>query len=57
MKTYEELESLGIERCIECNCPVAEDWEYEGFTNKTVTKCPQCGESYNLEELTVVNKQ
>ena len=57
MKCYEELESLGIERCIECNCPVADDWEYEDFTNKTVTKCPQCGEIYNLEELIVVDKK
>ena len=50
MKCYEELEMLGIERCIECNNPVGKDWEYEDYTNKTVTKCPQCGTYVYLNE-------
>ena len=43
MKCYEELESQGIERCEECNNPVADDWKYVDWSNKTIAECPQCG--------------
>ena len=44
MKAYEELETMGIERCPECNCNVGKDWEYIDFSNKKLIECPQCKE-------------
>lgn len=46
----DELLGKGIERCIECNCPVGDDWEYVDYSNKTLIKCPQCGELHNMAE-------
>jgi predicted nucleic acid-binding Zn-ribbon protein len=49
MKAHEELLALGIERCEECHCAVGSDWEYDDFSNKTITTCPQCGTKIYLE--------
>ena len=54
MKVWEELESLGIDRCVECHCVVSTDWEYMDFTNKTVAVCAQCETPIYLENLVVV---
>ena len=43
MKAIEELQELGIERCVECRCAVGDDWDYRDFSNKTIIVCPQCG--------------
>jgi predicted nucleic acid-binding Zn-ribbon protein len=51
LKSYEILQSCGVERCRECKCALGDDWEYVDFTAKSVIKCPQCGELYYLEEL------
>jgi hypothetical protein len=40
------LEVVGIERCEECDHIVGNDWEYVDFTNKSIIRCPQCGEKY-----------
>lgn len=50
MKAHEELLSMGIERCPECNCPVGDDWDYKDFSNKRIVVCPQCGEEINLDD-------
>ena len=50
MKVHEELESKGIEECPECHNLVSDDWDYVDFSNKTVTKCPQCRHRIFLEE-------
>lgn len=45
----DQLIEKGIERCDECNCPVGDDWDYVDFSNKKLTKCPQCGELYIMD--------
>jgi DNA-directed RNA polymerase subunit RPC12/RpoP len=50
MKACEELESLGIERCPECHCPIGEDWQYDDYSNKNIISCPQCHEKIFIEE-------
>lgn len=43
-----ELNELMIYHCQECHCAVGDDWEYLNFSNKTATKCPQCGNIIHL---------
>jgi len=49
MKACEELESLGIYRCPECDCATGEDWEYKDFSNKRIVVCPQCKDTIFIE--------
>ena len=53
MNTLKTLSNLGIERCIECNNPVGEDWTFFPFSNKTLVVCPQCGELINIENMEI----
>ena len=51
MTAAEHLISLDILRCEECNNPVANDWKYIDFTNKTVVECSQCKTKYYTESI------
>ena len=53
MNTLKTLSNLGIERCIECNCVVGDDWNFVDFSNKNLVKCPQCGELINIENMEI----
>ena len=50
LKCHEELDRRGIDHCRECHCATGTDWKYEDFSNKTQSRCTQCGTLVYLEE-------
>lgn len=46
----EMLQLREIERCPECKCAIGDDWQFKGFSNKTIVICPQCGHEINVND-------